>query len=76
MAREGDTRPESQKNPEDYDPSYTNKKYLEGTIHINADYMRQHEPMKDFTIQDQVEHVLGVALAQVYSLERGLKEFG
>ena len=73
MAREGDARPESQKKPEDHDPSHTNKKYLEGTIHINANYTRQHEPMKDFTIQDQVEPVLGVALAQVYSLKRGLK---
>ena len=51
------------KKTKDYEPSYTNKKYMEGTIHINADYMRQHEPMKDFTIQDQVENVLGVALA-------------
>ena len=32
--------------------------------------------MKDFTIQDQVEHILGVAMAQVYSLKKGLKEFG
>ena len=59
-----------------YEPSYATKKYTEGTIHTNVDYMREHEPMKDFTIQDQVEHVLGVALAQVYSLKRGLKEFG
>ena len=71
-----DARPKNPKKTKNYEPSYTTKKYTEGTIHINADYMREHEPMKDFTIQDQVEHVLGVALAQVYSLKRGLKEFG
>ena len=32
--------------------------------------------MTDFTLQDQLEHCLGVALAQVYSLRKGLKEFG
>ena len=58
------------KKPENYVPSHTNKKYLEGTIHINTYYMRKHEPMKDFTNQDQVEHVLGSAMAQVYSLKK------
>ena len=64
------------KKPKNYEPNYTNKKYTEGTINVNADYMKEHEPMKDFTIQDQVEHILGVAMAQVYSLKKGLKEFG
>ena len=38
------------------------------------DYMKDQGPMKDFTIQDQVKPVLGVAIVQVYSLKKGLKE--
>ena len=64
---------QASKKPKNYEVSYTNKKYTEGTI--NIDYMRENEPMKDFIIQDQIEHVLGVAMAQVYSLKKGLKEF-
>ena len=36
--------------------------------------MKEDKPMKDFTIQDQAQHILGVAMAQVYSLKKGLKE--
>ena len=63
------------KKPTDYEPNYTTKKYSEGTTNINMDYMKENEPMKDFTIQNQIEHVLGVAMVQVYSLKKGLKEF-
>ena len=38
--------------------------------------MKENEPMKDSTIQDQIEHVPRVAMAQVYSLKKGLEEFG
>ena len=65
---EGRTRTtQKSKKPKNYEPSYTNKKYTKGTININMDDMKENEPMKDFTIQDQNEHVLGVAMAQVYS---------
>ena len=37
--------------------------------------MQQTETMRDFTIQDQIEHGLGVTMAQVYSLKKGVKEF-
>ena len=53
------------KTPRNYEPNYTNTKYTEG-----------HKPMKDFTIQDQAEHVLEVAMAQDYSLRKRLEEFG
>ena len=69
------TRRKSKK-PKNYEPNYANKKYTEGTININMNYMKENKPMKYFTIQDQIEHVLGVALAQVYSMKKGLKEFG
>ena len=59
------------KKPQNYGPDYNNKKYTEGTININMD-MKENKPMKIF-IRDQVEHVLGVAKAQVYSLKKGLK---
>ena len=72
----GDAQLENLKIPKNYEPNYTNKKYTEGTIHINVDCTKEYKPMKDFTIQDQVEHVLGVALAQVYSLKKGPEEFG
>ena len=63
------------KKPRNSEPKYNNKKYTEGTININMD-MKENEPMKGFTIQAQIEHVLGVTMAQVYSLKKGLKEFG
>ena len=59
------------KKPQNYGPDYNNKKYTEGTININMD-MKENKPMKDSTIQDQLEHVLGVAMAQIYSLKKGL----
>ena len=34
---------------------------------------KRKKPMSNFTIQDQIEHVLGVAMAQVYSLKKGPK---
>ena len=60
---------------QNYEPDYNKQIYTEGTISINMD-MKENKPMKDFTIQDQIEDVLGVAMAQVYSLKNGLKEFG
>jgi hypothetical protein len=47
--RRRSTRPS--KRPKDYKPDHRNKKYTEGTIHINLD-MEENEPMGDFTIQD------------------------
>ena len=38
--------------------------------------MKENKQMGDFTTQDQIEHVLRVAMAQVYSLKKGLKAFG
>ena len=64
---------QASKRPKHYEPNYKKKKYTKGTDHINID-MQKHEPTRDFTIQDQVEHVLGVALAQVSCLKKGLKE--
>ena len=63
------------KRPRNYEPDHGNKKYTEGSIHVNVD-MKKDDKMGAFTIQDQIEHVLGVTLAQVYSLKKGLKESG
>ena len=38
-------------------------------MHMNMD-MKENEPMREFTIQHQIEHVLVVAMAQLYSLKR------
>jgi hypothetical protein len=38
--------------------------------------IKENKPVKYFTIQKQIKYVLGVAMAQVYSLKKRLKEFG
>ena len=43
-------------------------------MHMNMD-MKENEPMREFTIQHQIEHVLVVAMAQLYSLKKRRKEF-
>ena len=64
---------QASKRPTDYEPDYKYKKYTEGKIHINMD-MQKNKLIRDFTTQDQVGHMLGVALAQVHSLKKRLKE--
>ena len=45
------TTARTSKKPQNDEPTYTNKKHTEGTININMDYnMKEHKPMKDFTI--------------------------
>jgi hypothetical protein len=61
------------KKPTKYEPNYNTKKYTEGTINITMEHIKEHEPMKDCTIQEQVKHTLGVGMTQVYSLKKGLK---
>ena len=51
-------------------------KNIESMMSINMDHTKENKPLKDFTIQEKIEHVLGLALAQVYGLKKGLKEFG
>jgi hypothetical protein len=37
------------KRPRGYEPNHRNKKYTEGTIHINMD-MKENDPLRDSTI--------------------------
>ena len=59
----------------EYKLDHRNKTYTEGVIHVTLD-MKENEPMRYFTVQDQIEHVLGVVMTQVYSLEKGLTDSG
>ena len=45
------------KKPKSYESAYKNKKYTDGMIHIKMD-TKEDNQMRDFTIQDQTEHVL------------------